>query len=65
MINIQEVCHRGFLDITRILVQAEADLSRIPNAEASGGALFMRGAPQTPLGEAARGGFTGVRSKAY
>lgn len=64
MINKQEVCHRGFVDITKTLVQAGADLLHIPNAQASGGALFMRGAPQSPLGEAARGGFTGVRNKA-
>lgn len=38
-----------------------ADVSHIPNADASCGAHIMRGAPQSPLGEAARGGFKAVR----
>ena len=61
----QEVCHRGFAGIAKMLEQAGADLQHIPNADASGGgAQFMRGAPQSALGEAARGGFTGVRKNA-
>lgn len=57
----QEVCHRGFVAISATLVRAGADVLHIPDAEASCGAQIMRGAPQSALGEAARGGYKTVR----
>lgn len=58
----QDVCHRGFVAIAAKLVRAGADVSHIPDAEASCGAQIMRGAPQSALGEAARGGYKTVRA---
>ncbi|CAN0401255.1 unnamed protein product, partial [Ectocarpus fasciculatus] len=52
-----EVCHRGFTAIAPLLVRAGADAAHIPDAKASCGAHIMRGAPQSALGAAARGGF--------
>lgn len=60
----QEVCHRGFAGIVTTLVKAGAEVSHIPDPGAAGGAHIMRGAPHSPLGEAARGGFKGVRGAA-
>lgn len=57
----QEVCHRGFSGLATALVQAGADVSHIPSEDAGAGAHIMRGAPQSALGEAARGGFKSVR----
>lgn len=57
----QEVCHRGFGGLATALVQAGADVSHVPSEYASTGAHIMRGAPQSALGEAARGGFKSVR----
>ncbi|CAM9101157.1 unnamed protein product, partial [Scytosiphon promiscuus] len=54
---LQEVCHRGFVAIAASLVRAGADVTHIPDAEASCGAHIMRGAPQSALGLAARGGY--------
>ena len=56
----QEVCHRGFVAIAAKLVKAGADVAHIPDSEASCGAHIMRGAPQSALGEAARGGYKTV-----
>eukprot|EP00903_Cladosiphon_okamuranus_P011682 g10988.t1 len=55
-----DVCHRGFVAIAAKLVRAGADVSHIPDAEASSGAHIMRGAPQSALGEAARGGYKAI-----
>ncbi|CAM9511676.1 unnamed protein product [Ectocarpus sp. 13 AM-2016] len=52
-----EVCHRGFAAIAALLVRAGADVAHVPDAKASCGAHIMRGAPQSALGAAARGGF--------
>lgn len=54
------MCHRGFVAIAATLVRAGADVTHIPDAEASCGAHIMRGAPQSALGEAARGGYKTV-----
>lgn len=54
------MCHRGFKAIAALLVRAGADVAHIPDAKASCGAHIMRGAPQSALGAAARGGFQTV-----
>ena len=55
---ILEACHRGYVNIVEILLSSgKVDLKYIPNEEIAANSPFVTNPPQTPLGEAARGGF--------
>ncbi|CAM9328183.1 unnamed protein product [Chrysoparadoxa australica] len=51
-----EACHRGFTSIVELLLRRGANVHYLPDEEACTGAVFLRGPPQTALGEAARCG---------
>lgn len=55
-----EACHRGFLGIAKLLVDAKADLNPLPTEEEANSCPLLSAPPQTPLGEAARFGFTPI-----
>lgn len=61
LLGAQEVCHRGFAGLVAPLLRAGASIDHVPDPNASRGVHIMRGAPQSPLGEAARGGYKTVR----
>ena len=61
LLGAQEACHRGFAGLVAPLLRAGASIDHVPDPNASRGVHIMRGAPQSPLGEAARGGYKTVR----
>jgi hypothetical protein len=52
-----EACHRGFINIVRMLVEGHADLNFIPEEELSVQSPFVNAPAQGALGEAARCGY--------
>lgn len=55
-----EASHRGFLGIAKHLVEAKAHLNSLPTEEETDNCPLLSAPPQTPLGEAARFGFTPI-----
>jgi len=57
---LHEACHRGFITIVKELLSHGASMSFVPDREAASNHPFSRPPPQSPLGEAARCGFTDI-----
>ena len=54
---LNEACHRGFQGVAEeLVVRGRADPNFLPDHKASDSAPFLRPPPQTPLGQACRGG---------
>lgn len=57
---ILESCHRGFVDIAKVLINAGADLHYIPTEADWSKSPFVTSPSQSPLAEASRAGFKSI-----